>query len=866
MSSPPFSASGVMSQASSENFPVASRRAATGPSIPPSWPSTGSPGSSTTSVTRPKATGWPSSTGPRPSSNGPPRQRRRTRCSSRSPRRSPASASRSTRSAPSSRPTGRTRSSLATRPSTTWSPTACSRRPRSAGWCCRSSRPPRPSASRGLDRRVHRLAARRTSPRRRRGRTGGPHLPPPGGPGVVRVPDRGAVELAALSERAPAGAARRGRATRSVGPVRCWPTALRCRRRSGSGHASPSAAFSAGGEAALDAIERASYDVVAHRCRPRPHRLRRPVVGHVRVRGRGPHERRRRLRRVRGDHPAGGQELRLRDPPAAPARAACALGRLRVGPTHRRHRRRRWRRVEEKLSGLSRVRKDVDALATARTRCSSPSPTRRPATGLPMTAFGELIDGCEMDVHGTHYETIDELVGYCRRVAGTVGRLSLAVFGVHRARGRRRPGRRPRRRAPAHQHPARRRRGPGKRAGLPAGRRRRSGGLSGRPRRAARADRRPGRVRVHPGPVVVRPGPGAPPVARPAEPGVRRRHGRASTAGCSTGSRRTRSRSPWAGCRCRVERRRWSPPERWPGCHVVSRPDVVVVGGGLAGIAAALGAADGGASGHPARAPGQARRAHLVVPAQGPLVRQRPARLPAMLHRLPVVPRPDRGRRHGAPPGRASRSRCSRPAGRPAVISRSSLAGPAAPRSARSPATAISRSRRPGPAWPGRPWRCAGSTSTTPPSTTSPSGPWLRAHTANVPTAIAALWNLIALPTLNVSADDGVARPGRHGVPHRAPRRSRCRRHRLVEGAARRAPRRAGLAGAGRAPGWRWSSAAAVDAIDARSETATGRVLRRAARSRPTRSSWPPRPRSPPACSRAAALGPVARPRGLARS
>jgi len=33
------------------------------------------------------------------------------------------------------------------------------------------------------------------------------------------------------------------------------------------------AAFSAGGEAALDAIERASYDVVAHRCRPRPHRF-----------------------------------------------------------------------------------------------------------------------------------------------------------------------------------------------------------------------------------------------------------------------------------------------------------------------------------------------------------------------------------------------------------------------------------------------------------------------------------------------------------------------------------------------------------------------------------------------------------------
>jgi phytoene synthase len=40
-----------------------------------------------------------------------------------------------------------------------------------------------------------------------------------------------------------------------------------------------------------------------------------------------------------------------------------------------------------------------------------------------------------MDVHGTHYETIDELVGYCRRVAGTVGRLSLAVFGSSEREG-----------------------------------------------------------------------------------------------------------------------------------------------------------------------------------------------------------------------------------------------------------------------------------------------------------------------------------------------------------------------------------------------------------------------------------------------
>lgn len=48
---------------------------------------------------------------------------------------------------------------------------------------------------------------------------------------------------------------------------------------------------------------------------------------------------------------------------------------------------------------------------------------------VPLGAFGELIDGVEMDVTGRHYETFDELVTYCRCVAGAVGRLCLGVFG-----------------------------------------------------------------------------------------------------------------------------------------------------------------------------------------------------------------------------------------------------------------------------------------------------------------------------------------------------------------------------------------------------------------------------------------------------
>jgi 15-cis-phytoene synthase len=48
---------------------------------------------------------------------------------------------------------------------------------------------------------------------------------------------------------------------------------------------------------------------------------------------------------------------------------------------------------------------------------------------LPLGAFSELIEGVEMDVRGTSYPTFDELAYYCRCVAGSIGRLSLGVFG-----------------------------------------------------------------------------------------------------------------------------------------------------------------------------------------------------------------------------------------------------------------------------------------------------------------------------------------------------------------------------------------------------------------------------------------------------
>jgi len=44
-------------------------------------------------------------------------------------------------------------------------------------------------------------------------------------------------------------------------------------------------------------------------------------------------------------------------------------------------------------------------------------------------ALGEIVTGCEMDCRQQRYETFDDLVVYCRCVAGAVGRLSLSIFG-----------------------------------------------------------------------------------------------------------------------------------------------------------------------------------------------------------------------------------------------------------------------------------------------------------------------------------------------------------------------------------------------------------------------------------------------------
>lgn len=48
---------------------------------------------------------------------------------------------------------------------------------------------------------------------------------------------------------------------------------------------------------------------------------------------------------------------------------------------------------------------------------------------LTRAPFEALVDGVEMDLHRQRYETFDELVEYCRRVASAVGHMCIEIFG-----------------------------------------------------------------------------------------------------------------------------------------------------------------------------------------------------------------------------------------------------------------------------------------------------------------------------------------------------------------------------------------------------------------------------------------------------
>jgi phytoene synthase len=48
---------------------------------------------------------------------------------------------------------------------------------------------------------------------------------------------------------------------------------------------------------------------------------------------------------------------------------------------------------------------------------------------LPQDAIEDLLLGAEMDARGARFETFDDLEVYCRRVAGSIGRMSVGIYG-----------------------------------------------------------------------------------------------------------------------------------------------------------------------------------------------------------------------------------------------------------------------------------------------------------------------------------------------------------------------------------------------------------------------------------------------------
>lgn len=85
--------------------------------------------------------------------------------------------------------------------------------------------------------------------------------------------------------------------------------------------------------------------------------------------------------------------------------------------------------TEQKVTALAELRSslgEMDASADPVLVAVADAARRFP---IPLGAFVEIVDGVEMDVTGRSYATFDELVVYCRCVAGSVGRLCLGVFG-----------------------------------------------------------------------------------------------------------------------------------------------------------------------------------------------------------------------------------------------------------------------------------------------------------------------------------------------------------------------------------------------------------------------------------------------------
>jgi phytoene synthase len=84
--------------------------------------------------------------------------------------------------------------------------------------------------------------------------------------------------------------------------------------------------------------------------------------------------------------------------------------------------------ADEKLARLEAIRDELESIRDSDDPVLIAVADAAARYPIPLEAFGDLVDGAEMDVRGADYATFDELVVYCRRVAGSIGRLALGVF------------------------------------------------------------------------------------------------------------------------------------------------------------------------------------------------------------------------------------------------------------------------------------------------------------------------------------------------------------------------------------------------------------------------------------------------------
>ncbi len=85
--------------------------------------------------------------------------------------------------------------------------------------------------------------------------------------------------------------------------------------------------------------------------------------------------------------------------------------------------------VDEKAAVLAELRQSLQTIGAGSDAVLLAVADAARRYPIPLGGFAELVDGVEMDVVGRTYGTFEELVDYCRCVAGSIGRLCLGVFG-----------------------------------------------------------------------------------------------------------------------------------------------------------------------------------------------------------------------------------------------------------------------------------------------------------------------------------------------------------------------------------------------------------------------------------------------------